>query len=70
MTPRILRFLKITLSLGLLCILASCTFINNSIKKSTKVAQKILGHKNASTTAIYDDPSEATLSDALSNLDD
>lgn len=37
--------------------------------KSVKVAQKIAGHKNPSTTIIYEDPPEEVLSDALSNLD-
>jgi len=46
------------------------THIIEKQNKSIKVAQKILGHKNASTTAIYDEPSEETLGDALSNLDD
>lgn len=34
-------------------------------KKSVKVAQKIAGHINPSTTLIYEEPPEETLSDAL-----
>jgi len=46
------------------------THIMEKQKKSIKVVQKILGPKNASTTVICDEPSEQTLGDALSNLDD
>lgn len=37
-------------------------------KKSVKVAQKIAGHVNPSTTLIYEDPPEDVLEDALKNL--
>lgn len=37
-------------------------------KKSLKVAQKIAGHVNASTTVIYEEPPEEEISDALQNL--
>ncbi|MET0069280.1 MAG: site-specific integrase [Candidatus Thiodiazotropha sp.] len=37
-------------------------------KKSVKVAQKIAGHVNPSTTLIYEDPPEEVLEDALKNL--
>jgi len=37
-------------------------------KKSVKVAQKIAGHVNPSTTLIYEEPPEEMLSEALSNL--
>jgi integrase len=37
-------------------------------KKSLKVAQKVAGHKSASTTVIYDEPPEEAISDALKNL--
>jgi integrase len=37
-------------------------------KKSVKVAQKIAGHVNPSTTLIYEEPPEEMLSDALSNV--
>ncbi|KZY34682.1 integrase, partial [Oleiphilus sp. HI0043] len=37
-------------------------------KKSVKVAQKIAGHVNASTTLIYEEPPEEMLNDALKNL--
>lgn len=37
-------------------------------KKSVKVAQKIAGHVNPSTTIIYEDPPEEILEDALKNL--
>ena len=38
-------------------------------KKSVKVAQKIAGHVNPSTTLIYEDPPEEVLEDALKNLE-
>ncbi|WP_444904812.1 tyrosine-type recombinase/integrase [Microbulbifer sp. CnH-101-E] len=38
-------------------------------KKSVKVAQKIAGHVNPSTTLIYEEPPEEVLEDALNNLD-
>lgn len=37
-------------------------------KKSVKVAQKIAGHVNPSTTLIYEDPPEEVLEEALKNL--
>lgn len=37
-------------------------------KKSVKVAQKIAGHVNPSTTLIYEEPPEEVLEDALKNL--
>lgn len=37
-------------------------------KKSVKVAQKIAGHVNPSTTLIYEEPPEDVLEDALKNL--
>lgn len=37
-------------------------------KKSVKVAQKIAGHVNPSTTLIYEEPPEDVLEDALNNL--
>ena len=38
-------------------------------KKSVKVAQKIAGHVNPSTTLIYEEPPESAIEDALLNLD-
>jgi len=37
-------------------------------KKSVKIAQKIAGHVNPSTTLIYEDPPEEVLEEALNNL--
>ena len=37
-------------------------------KKSVKVAQKIAGHVNPSTTLIYEEPPEELLKDALENI--
>jgi len=37
-------------------------------KKSVKVAQKIAGHVNPSTTIIYEEPPEEVLEDALKNI--
>ena len=37
-------------------------------KKSVKIAQKIAGHVNPSTTLIYEEPPEEMLNDALSNV--
>lgn len=37
-------------------------------KKSVKVAQKIAGHINPSTTLIYEEPPEEIIEDALNNL--
>jgi integrase len=44
------------------------TDIIHNQKKSLKVAQKVAGHKSASTTVIYDEPPEEEISDALKNL--
>mgnify|MGYP001130817183 FL=1 len=47
------------------------TLITNVIhkqKKSVKVAQKIAGHVNPSTTLIYEEPPEGVIKDALENL--
>ncbi|NKC01943.1 MAG: tyrosine-type recombinase/integrase [Pseudomonadales bacterium] len=47
------------------------TVITNVIhdqKKSVKVAQKIAGHVNPSTTIIYEEPPEEEISDALAQL--
>jgi hypothetical protein len=38
-------------------------------KKSVKIAQKIAGHVNPSTTLIYEEPPEEIIADALSDLD-
>jgi hypothetical protein len=37
-------------------------------KKSVKVAQKIAGHVNPSTTLIYDEPPEEGIGEALKSL--
>ncbi|WP_096085893.1 site-specific integrase [Agaribacterium haliotis] len=37
-------------------------------KKSVKIAQKIAGHVNPSTTLIYEEPPEEVVEDALNNL--
>ena len=37
-------------------------------KKSVKIAQKIAGHVNPSTTLIYEEPPEEVLEDAMKNL--
>jgi integrase len=44
------------------------TNIIHKQKKSVKVAQKIAGHVNPSTTLIYDEPPEEMLEDALKNI--
>jgi len=44
------------------------TNIIHKQKKSVKVAQKIAGHVNPSTTLIYEEPPEELVSDALNNL--
>jgi integrase len=44
------------------------TDIIHNQKKSLKVAQKIAGHKAASTTVIYEEPPEEEISDALANV--
>jgi integrase len=36
-------------------------------KKSVKIAQKIAGHVNPSTTIIYEEPPEEEIADALKN---
>ena len=36
--------------------------------KSVKVAQKIAGHVNPSTTLIYEEPPESQIKDALENI--
>lgn len=48
---------------------ALITNVIHKQKKSVKIAQKIAGHVNASTTLIYEDPPEELLEDALRNLD-
>ncbi len=48
-----------------------CSLITNVIhkqKKSVKIAQKIAGHVNPSTTLIYEEPSEEIVEDVLKNL--
>ncbi|MBD3668536.1 MAG: site-specific integrase [Kangiella sp.] len=45
------------------------TNIIHEQKLSVKVAQKIAGHVNPSTTLIYEEPPEETITDALSNLE-
>jgi integrase len=48
-----------------------CSLITNVIhkqKKSVKVAQKIAGHVNPSTTLIYEEPPEEQISEALKDL--
>ncbi|MFK5893917.1 MAG: site-specific integrase [Pseudomonadota bacterium] len=47
---------------------ALITDIIHNQKKSVKVAQIIAGHKNASTTIIYEDPPEVEVSEALKNI--
>lgn len=44
------------------------TNVIHTQKKSVKVAQKIAGHVNPSTTLIYEEPPEEQISDALVNL--
>lgn len=44
------------------------TNIIHKQKKSVKVAQKIAGHVNPSTTIIYEEPPEGVIEDALNNL--
>lgn len=48
---------------------ALITNVIHKQKKSVKVAQKIAGHVNPSTTLIYEEPPEEMLGDALKNLD-
>ena len=47
---------------------ALATNIIHKQEKSVKVARKILGHANAATTLIYEDPPEEKIADALENL--
>jgi len=44
------------------------TNIIHKQKKSVKVAQKIAGHVNPSTTLIYEDPPEEQIGEALNDL--
>jgi site-specific recombinase XerD len=44
---------------------AIATNIIHKQEKSVKVAQKILGHVNAATTLIYEDPPEERIADAF-----
>ena len=44
------------------------TNIIHKQKKSVKVAQKIAGHVNPSTTIIYEEPPESDITSALKNL--
>ncbi|WP_165855111.1 tyrosine-type recombinase/integrase [Marinobacter sp. JSM 1782161] len=45
------------------------THVIHRQKKSVKVAQKIAGHVNPSTTLIYEEPPEDVLEDALRDMD-
>ncbi len=47
---------------------ALITHIIHRQRKSVKVAQKIAGHVNPSTTLIYEEPPEDVIEDALGNL--
>ena len=47
---------------------ALITDVIHKQNKSVKIAQKIAGHVNASTTLIYDEPPEEAISDVLENL--
>ncbi|MFA0813885.1 tyrosine-type recombinase/integrase [Microbulbifer epialgicus] len=47
---------------------ALITNVIHKQKKSVKIAQKIAGHVNPSTTLIYEEPPEEVLEDALRNL--
>ena len=44
------------------------TDIIHNQKKSVKVAQKVAGHVNPSTTIIYEEPPEEVIADALAGL--
>ncbi len=44
------------------------THVIHKQKKSVKVAQKIAGHVNPSTTLIYEEPPEGQISEALKGL--
>ncbi len=44
------------------------TSIIHTQKGSVKTAQKILGHKNPSTTILYEEPPETALAEALKNI--
>jgi len=46
---------------------ALITDVIHNQKKSLKVAQKIAGHVNPSTTIIYDEPPEEEITEALKN---
>jgi integrase len=48
---------------------ALITNVIHKQKKSVKIAQKIAGHVNPSTTLIYEEPPEQILEEALANLD-
>ncbi|MCW9046643.1 MAG: site-specific integrase [Gammaproteobacteria bacterium] len=47
---------------------ALITDVIHKQKKSVKVAQKIAGHVNPSTTIIYEEPPEEEISEALNNI--
>lgn len=47
---------------------ALITHVIHKQRKSVKVAQKIAGHVNPSTTLIYEEPPEDVIEDALGNL--
>ncbi|MCJ8314663.1 MAG: site-specific integrase [Saccharospirillaceae bacterium] len=47
---------------------ALITDVIHKQNKSVKIAQKIAGHVNPSTTLIYDEPPEEAISDVLGNL--
>ena len=47
---------------------ALITNIIHKQKKSVKIAQKIAGHVNPSTTIIYEEPPEEAIEEALSEL--
>jgi site-specific recombinase XerD len=47
---------------------ALITDVIHKQKKSVKVAQKIAGHVNPSTTIIYEEPPEEEISEALKNV--
>lgn len=44
------------------------TNVIHTQKKSVKIAQKIAGHVNPSTTLIYEEPPEEIIEEALKNL--
>ncbi len=49
---------------------AVITDVIHKQKKSVKIAQKIAGHVNPSTTIIYEEPPEEEVSEALAAIDD